>query len=265
MSLIWATRELRALNADRRMGLVSVEEADGRMREYLAAISAILSFDIHRKLRFAEGVGASLGPVFEIVSAHCIFLWGLQAEINKGKTSAQLTGYFLRWLPWLALLCTEFMGLGSITYLLTHWIGWAILVIAGGLSYAAGRVAKAILEHANKPFPDPALWLNIVATALKQGVGVNRCIEELRRVTGARLVFVEREVASALERGGSLVTHLEHAALEQRESVREQKLLSVERLPFQLLLPMGLFLLPQFLLLLVAPMILAALPAHLIL
>jgi len=262
--MIFIAQELRALAAERRLGFVSPAEDSKRMQEYFTAAGAVFADDIAEHLEYAHGSGASMVPIMHIVSAHFLFLWGLQHSVQKGNAATKVTSYLLRWLPWLALLVAEFAGLGPLSYLLRHWFGWALLAVAVVLSLLAGRVTKAILARANLPLSDPGLWRDLVAASLLCGSGINQCVAELRRVLGPRSRAIERHIIAALELGGSVAVRLQNEAEIQRETLKAQRELAVERLPIQLLLPMAAFLVPQFLMLIVAPMVVAALPSGLL-
>ena len=257
--MIWLIQSLRRLEASRLAGEVSESEHAQKLREVAFAAAAIGAEDLSEKLAFMKGVGASYSPFLQILAAHFTFLWGLQHSINKGKTAAQLTAFLLRWLPWLALLCSQALGLPALWYLIRNPIGWALLAISGVLSFLASAVAKRFVARVSRIEPDPGLWLSLAASSLRQGVGLNKCVAQLRLSAGRPIAHVERELRDAYSAGGSVAARLETAADAMREQSRAAKELEVERLPVQLLLPLGLFLLPQFLLLLVIPMILATL------
>jgi tight adherence protein B len=256
--MIWIIQSLLHLDASRRAGEVSEVDHARKLREIVFLAAAIGAEDLSAKLDFMKGVGASISPFLQILAAHFTFLWGLQRSINKGKTAAQLTAFLLRWLPWLALATSQSLGLPALRYLIGTPIGWGLLLVAAVLSFLASLVSRRFIAKVSRIAPDPGLWLSIVAGALRQGVGINRCVGVLRSAAGSPVSQVERELRQAYSAGGSVASRLETAADALREQARADKELAVEKLPIQLLLPLGLFLLPQFLLLLVVPMILAS-------
>jgi len=209
VSLILVSKQIRALAEDSRSGFVSSDEQHRRIMEITAALGSVASEHMALHLEFVRGAGLAMVPFLHVLAANFMFAWGLQRAVEKGRTAAQMTGYLLRWLPWLALLIAQFAGLGPLAFLLGHWVGWLILGLSVAMSFAAGRISRRMVARVTAQPIDPGLWLTLVATALRQGVGVNRCVAELRRVTGVRNHPAEQEIVAALETRGSMALRLE--------------------------------------------------------
>jgi len=253
--------ELEEFRADVKCGLVSPEQVNRKYRELMLWGGAHFSAYLSLRMTFTTILGISVSSLLTLLATHFAFAWSIQRKINQGKAASEVTGHLLRWLPWLALLGSQLFGLHTITFLIYQPMGWLVLALSVALTFAAGVVAKRFVRRIEQVEPDPGLWLSLMAVALREGVGINRAVAALRQVTGGPLAEVETEVLRAMADGGSVARRLESAAVLKREQALAAKEQQVERLPIKLLLPLGLFLIPQFVLLLVVPVIVSTLQA----
>ncbi|MEY2945905.1 MAG: hypothetical protein RL243_665 [Actinomycetota bacterium] len=259
------SRELEELKTDIKCGLVSPRQVNAKFREIALVTGAQFSGYLAARITFTGLLGVSLSTLLALLSAHFAFCWTIQRKVNQGKAASEITGHLLRWLPWFALVVSQILGLPTISFLIYQPIGWLVTAVAIGLTFTANFVAKRFVLRMTSVEPDPGLWLSLMAAAIREGAGVNRAIAALRQVSGGRLAEVETEVLRAMAQGGSVASRLESAAITKREQALAAKEQEVERLPIKLLLPLGLLLIPQFVLLLVVPVIATTLQgAHLI-
>ena len=259
------SRELEELRNDIRCGLVSPAMVNAKYRELMFMGGAHVTGYLSVRMAYTAAVGVGVTSLLALLSAHFAFAWTIQRKVNQGKAASEITGHLLRWLPWFALVLSQLLGLPTVTFLLYQPIGWLLTAVAIGLTFAAHLVAKRFVARMTAVEQDPGLWLSLVAAAIREGAGVNRAISTLRQVSGGPLAEVETEVIRAMAQVGSVASRLESAAITKREQALALKEQEVERLPVKLLLPLGLFLIPQFVLLLVVPVIATTLQgAHLI-
>lgn len=260
-----SSRDLEELKADIQCGLVAPAKVNAKFREIVLLLGAQGSGYLATRWHFLNFVGVGTVHFLGLLSTHFAFAWSIQRKINQGKAASEITGHLLRWLPWLAMVASQLLGLPTVSFLFYRPIGWAVTAVAVALTFAAHIVAKRFVARISLVEPDPGLWLSLVAVAIRQGAGINRAIGALREAVGGPLAEVEVEVLRAMAQGGSLASRLESAAVLKREQALAAKEQEVERLPIKLLLPLGLFLIPQFVLLLVVPVIATTLQgAHLI-
>lgn len=250
---------MQELKADIQCGLVAPSKVNAKYREIILLLGAQAAGYLSIRWSFIHLVGISSAHFLGLLSAHFAFAWSIQRKVNQGKAASEITGHLLRWLPWLAMVASQLLGLPTVSFLFYQPIGWAITAVAIALTLVAHLVAKRFVARMSAVETDPGLWLSLVAAAVREGAGVNRAIGALREVVGGPLAEVEVEVLRAMAQGGSLASRLESVAILKREQALAAKEQEVERLPVKLLLPLGLFLIPQFVLLLVVPVLLTSL------
>jgi tight adherence protein B len=259
------SREFEELRNDIRCGLISPSKVNAKYRELMFMGGANISGYLSVRLSYTAAVGVGVSSLLTLLSTHFAFAWTVQRKINQGKAASEITGHLLRWLPWMALLASQILGLPTVSFLIFQPVGWVVTALAVALTFAAHVVAKRFVARMSEVEPDPGLWLSLVAAAIREGAGINRAVGALREVVGGPLAEVEIEVVRAIAQGGSVASRLESVAVQKREQALAAKEQQVERLPVKLLLPLGLFLIPQFVLLLVVPVIATTLQgAHLI-
>ena len=210
-----------------------------------------------RQMAFARGIGLRVGPLLDHLIEQEKFLDSVSSEIRVALQGPKLTARIIYWLPWLALLGSEFLGLNTLNALLSTTLGWTILGAAVALGLAAGRSTRRILNRASLPIADIGEDYRLMAVALGSGVGLQRCFSALAALTSESLSELALFCSQALAGGLTLADQLLAHSVQLQESVVEAKRLGLEKLPIELLTPVGAFLLPQFMLLLVIPQVLA--------
>jgi tight adherence protein C len=94
--------------------------------------------------------------------------------------------------------------------------------------------------------------------AVRSGVGVCAALSEMQAVCVSLDERLSGYVSSAMATGLPLARLLELQAQTLTNQVEQKSNVLAEELPVKLLVPMALFLLPQFMLLLVVPQVIAA-------
>lgn len=227
---------------------------------------------------FATEVGMRTQPLQRVMQEHRAFADDVSHQVRKANASVRFTVMLLRWLPWLFMAVEQLLGVNVLTWLTRTIPGMIILAYVGLVSLLAGRIVSRFNANVSKQPPDPGLWHAALAQALQDGVGATRAGIALRRwgrnpATADRLhdksarvgssnqpdeiSQVEARLAAALAEGVPVAESLRQQADQLRLAVRQEKELALARLPFQLLLPTGLLLLPAFMVLIIGPMILS--------
>jgi tight adherence protein B len=213
---------------------------------------------VAQQLRFGIACGIPLAPLITWLRAEFHQAQRQERRAELALRNPVLTSRIVHWLPWVSLAGAQAMGLPAISVLVLQPAGWAVIAGALLLNVFSVRLTRRIISDASA-VPDSFAWqYRLLAMAVRSGVGIRPALAELHHVcvgVDTQLPeWVNRALASGLPLSGLL--ELQASTIENR--VEQQVNLLAEELPVKLLLPMALFLLPQFMLLLVVPQVLAA-------
>lgn len=210
--------------------------------------------------RFAELVGMPRAELMRLRLEHESFAGDLANRVTLAAATARQTSRLLTWLPWLAMAGAQLLGLGSLRFLLGGPLGFGLLAIAGAVGVLCSRLSDKQLAAAQALPEDPGLWPTAVALAFEAGVGVDHAMEALTDCEPGTEVeaSVGENVLDALAAEGGMASRLRELAGSARIGLRQQKMLQLEKLPFRLLLITGGLMLPQFMLLLLVPLVAGA-------
>lgn len=210
--------------------------------------------------RFAQMVGMPRAELMRLRVEHEAFAGDLANRVTLAAATARQTSRLLTWLPWLALAGAQVLGLGSLRFLLGGPLGFGLLAIAGAVGVLCSRLADKQVAAAQTLPEDPGLWPTAVALAFEAGVGVDQAMDALEQcgVGSENEESVRGSVLHAFATEGSIAARLREGAGAGRAVLRQQKLLQLEKLPFRLLLITGGLMLPQFMLLLMVPLLAGA-------
>lgn len=210
--------------------------------------------------RFAELVGMPRAELTQLRLEHEAFAGDLANRVMLAAATAGQTSRLLTWLPWLALAGAQLLGLGSLRFLLGGSFGLGLLAIAGAIGVISSRLATKQLAATKQLPDDPGLWPVAVAVAFQAGVGVDQAMEALGQCAAGseNEESVRGSVLDSLATERSIAARLREVAAAGRTTLRQQKLLQLEKLPFRLLLITGGLMLPQFMLLLLVPLVAGA-------
>ncbi|MFM7029878.1 MAG: type II secretion system F family protein [Micrococcales bacterium] len=205
---------------------------------------------------YCQLVGIPLAPVLEALASQLDSRLALEQAVARGKTGSLITATMLRWLPWLVLAASEWMGLRPLAFLWGSVLGKSLLVIAVLLSVAAAVVTRRMVQKASRMPADSAVWFQAVALAVRVGARADLAVDLLPG-SGAGETC-RAWVTSRLLAGTPLAAGLEQEAAAMRRAAASAKEIELAQLPFRLLAPLGSLLLPQFGLLLVIPLLVNA-------
>jgi len=211
----------------------------------------------------AERTGAPLAAVLEQLAVALRDVQSAERDVRAALTGPQLSGRLVLALPLVGVAFGLGLGFDPLGVLLGTPIG---LTCAGtGAALYAGGWAwtRRLVRRARPPSDIPGLEAELVAIALTAGLPVDaarRLVREASSACGVPVgddAEIERSAALAMRAGVPVGGLLRSAARERRRSAAGQARIRAEALAVTLLLPLGVCLLPSFLLLSVAPLLLS--------
>ena len=244
-------------------GLEHLLQVELRLKTGESATSVLNGFQwedgvLSQQLRFGIACGIPLSPLVAWVRAEFQFALAQERKAEVAFRNPQITSRIVHWLPWASLAAAQAMGLPAITALLFQPLGWIVLAAALILSVCYSRVTRRIIREARKPYPNFGWQYRLLALAVRSGVGIRSALSELAIACDALDPTLEGWVNHSLSSGLPLADLLELQAQVHANRTEQVRNLRAEELSVKLLLPLALFLLPQFMLLLVVPQVMAA-------
>jgi hypothetical protein len=212
-----------------------------------------------QQLRFGIACGIPLSPLITWLRAEFQHEQQQKRRAELALRNPVLTSRIVHWLPWASLAGAQAMGLPAISVLVLRPAGWAVIAGAIVLNAFSVRMTRRIIRAAAL-VPESFAWqYRLLAMAVRSGVGIRAAFTELQEVCFRFDEQLPGWINSALATGLPLAGLFELQATTIETRIEQQGNLLAEELPVKLLLPMALFLLPQFMLLLVVPQVLAVL------
>jgi tight adherence protein B len=210
----------------------------------------------------ATEAGSPLAPALRAYAGSLRDLARVERDARVALAAPVATSRLVIALPPLGMLFGLALGFDTLGILLTTPIGWVCLVLGGSLIAAAVRWNRALLRRARPPSSTPGLECELTAIAMAGGVSIDRA-REIVAHSLARHGIASRpsgidEVLELSRRAGVPAAELLRAeAEEQRAQARAEAEERAARLSVTLMLPLGLCVLPAFMLLGVVPLLTA--------
>jgi len=197
-----------------------------------------------------------------------------------GPTSASKLILFL---PVVALGLGVLLGFNSLEILMFRPLGWACVVISAFLIYSGAKWSKKLTDRATPLSWNPGLRAELTAMALGGGASLERAVSLVSAELGessslgadgsvaagsaettpgegdSEAADIARVLALADEAGVPAAELLRAEAERQRYEARAAGQAAAQRLGVQLLLPLGICVLPAFVLVGVVPLIVSVL------
>lgn len=218
----------------------------------------VLCESISEYLSFAFECGLPLAPVVTWLRLEFGRQAGQKRKAEKAMRAPALTAQLVNWAPWATLLMAQAFGIPAVSVLVSGVAGWAVIAGSAILGLVGSRASLAIARRAATMPHDWSLQYQLLSLASEMGLGLRLAHSQLR----SRVKEVDPNLDSwclnALSQSLPVVSLLNQKAQQLRDEYQHQLDLKVEALPLRLMYPMAAFVIPQFLLLLVAPQILAA-------
>lgn len=205
---------------------------------------------------FALKIGSPLREALNELSALENDSRAANFELQQSLALPRATKNLMLWLPILGLLLSQAFGLqpfSAFTNPLGVWVfGFAIALLAVG-----DRVAEKMISGLSNN-ADSALELLLLAVALRSGITLREAQELLP--TSSNNSQARKEILQlGCETGAPISELLIAAARENREASTSRAIEQARALSVRLLVPLGLTVLPAFLLLTVVPVLISQL------
>lgn len=215
--------------------------------------------------RLAELTGAPLGPALRELAAGFRDIGQSEREVAIALASPQATSRVVLALPLVGLLLGAVLGFDPLGVLFGGPIGWALLVIGGALLAAGWWWNRRLVKSATSRPTTPGFGLDLVAMGMLGGssaAGVRTTVGDTLRGWRLEPSGVERAgpvLDLAVRAGVPAADLLRSEATLERRRARTQAAKAAAQLEIGLMLPLGVCILPAFLALGVAPIVIAVL------
>jgi tight adherence protein B len=215
--------------------------------------------------RVASAAGAPLASTLDRFARSLRELGQNDRDARTALAGPRATARLVMVLPIVGVLFGLALGFDTIRVLFTTPIGIACVLVGVALLAIARFWNRRLLVRAARRDPLPGLGLDLVAIALSGGASMPRALETVARVESelglARVdgVTIEQTLALSIRAGVPAAGLLRSAAEQARREARSAGERAAATLGVTLMLPLGLCVLPSFMLLGVAPLVLAVL------
>lgn len=201
------------------------------------------------------------GPLVPAISRFTEVLARLdahQAQLQLTFASPKATSKLIFGLPVIGLLLAQLLGLAPISAMTTSLPGFLALCLGLILMLVAGISSRRMLRRASPAFSDPGIFLDCVVIGLQAGLPVSAAAENARVRVGEERdseAFQKLEQALVLSdsTGAELTSILLAAADGLRDELFHEQSNRLAKLAVHLMIPLGLAVLPAFVLLTVVP------------
>ena len=202
-------------------------------------------------IALAFELGAPLVPTLSQLEVQLRHEERSAQEVSQAQAVPQATRTLLLWLPPVAFLMSQIMGLASLKGLL-HPVGMVAALLAAALLGLGHKISGKMLATFDEMRPDPTHSLMVLRICLAAG-------EPLSKIE-ARLAKLDPGVATELielskQTGAKLVALIDSELKQLNQKLLSERIEAARRLSVKLLIPLSLTTLPAFLLLTLPPII----------
>ncbi|MEC5151099.1 hypothetical protein [Cryobacterium sp. GrIS_2_6] len=210
--------------------------------------------------------GAPLAACLRQLAASLRDLGRLHADLETALAGPAATARLVAVLPLVGILFGVLLGFNTVATLFLTVPGWLCLGSGTGLMLAGSRWNRRLLRRARARTPTPGLDLDLTAIAMSGGGSVDRAqalvTEALDRylpVDGDRRTAGDRVLDLAVRAGVPAAELLRSEAEQLRRDARTAGQRRAVTLGIALLVPLGVCVLPAFMLLGVVPLLVTVL------
>jgi tight adherence protein B len=211
----------------------------------------------------ALDAGAPLAPTLRDFAGSLRDLAQAQREIAVALAAPVATTRLVMALPAIGLFFGFVLGFNPIGTLVTTPAGWVCVGVGGGLMFAAARWNRQLVRSAQPHDLTPGLEYDLVAIAVAGGGALDRARHSVALAMeqySAGVRHDEAGIESVLDlsrrAGVPAAELLRSEAMERRRNARADVQQRAETLSVRLMLPLGICVLPAFMVLGVVPMLL---------
>jgi tight adherence protein B len=249
-----------------------------------AARAAVAGIPVAHAIEEARGANPAAAPAWSVLAAawfvadaagaplaRCLTMLAvaLRDEAQLRRDAAALlagpaaSARLVAALPVIAVAFGALLGFDTVGVLLGGPLGLACLVLGGALLWGGARWSRALIDRAAIAQPAAGLRLELLAVALSSGASVGRA-EDLvsaglaRHLPGLDAPGESARIVALAERAGAPVAELLRAeAARLRGEARSAGATRAATLGVRLMIPLGCCVLPAFVLLGVAPLMIS--------
>jgi tight adherence protein B len=205
----------------------------------------------------ATRLGGSVAASIESLASSFLAQAKHSREVELAFAGPKATAKLVSVLPILGLVLAQLLGMNPGKAIFTNPIGF-VSVALGGILMILGRVwAKAILLKAKPGEVDPGLFFDAIQIGLSAGLPLSQSTSEAIAALpspGEGLLERVDHLAELTRRSGASISHLvRSAAHEARDAKRFQESEAIAKLSVRLMIPLGVVVLPAFVLMTIAP------------
>jgi tight adherence protein B len=248
-----AARVAEAESADRLPAAILAATSDAATASDWACVAAAW--------RVATDAGAPLAATLARLGEVLVATDDARREVAIALAGPLATSRVVLALPVLGLLGGALLGVDTLGVLATTPPGWFCLVAGGGLLLVARRWMRRLVARAREADPTPGLGCELVAVAVSGGAPASAALDRVAEALAEAGLPADDSAAAAIafaQRAGVPVAGLLRAeARESRRNAQAAVRMRIAALGTRLLLPLGLCVLPAFVALGVAPLLLA--------
>ncbi|WP_440624355.1 type II secretion system F family protein [Clavibacter nebraskensis] len=215
-------------------------------------------------LEVADRTGAPLARSLHRLADSLVDVARVRRDAGTALAGPVATSRTVLLMPGAGLLLAAGLGFDPLRVLVTTVPGLACLVAGSSLVAIGWRWNRGLVRRAVSREPAPGLVLDLVAMAMSGGASVPRAVAVVRRAceraglrTGDDLDAVGSVVDAAARTGAPVAVLLGSEAERIRRDAATRAERAAARLAAQLMLPLGVCILPAFLAVGVVPMLLA--------
>jgi len=217
--------------------------------------------------RVAADSGAPLAATLERLGEVLLAAEDARREVAIALAGPRATSRVVLALPALALAGGALLGVDTFGVLLTTPPGWFCVAAGGALLLVARRWMRRLVARAEACDPTPGLGAELAAIAVTGGVPAASALHRASAALAEAGLPADDSAASAVafaQRAGVPVARLLRAeARDARRAAQAEARMRIAALGTRLLLPLGVCVLPAFVALGVAPLLLAMIGATL--
>lgn len=188
----------------------------------------------------------------------------LRREVRAALAGPKASARLVTVLPLIAVVFGLVLGFDTAGVLLGNPLGWACAVVGTALLWAGARWNRVLAARAAPPTASPGLELDLLAIAMSSGASVEGAVAVTRRAVDAHVPGatstghdIAATVRIATQAGAPVADLLRAEAHRHRRAARAEGAVRAAALSVRLMIPLGVCILPAFVLLGVAPLMLS--------
>ena len=265
-------RQFRMRRLPRQLTPEEVPARVARAARTGGEIAAELGRDGHRAWRalgaawqLAEDSGAPLSTALRDLAAGFRDLGQSERDVEVELAGPIATARMVMALPLVGLVLSAALGFDTIGVLTRDPIGWVLSGVGVSLAAAGWSWNRRLIARASRRPETPGLALDLVAMGMQGGTGAEQVIDGVERrlrqfrLDASGLQRAKPILALASDAGVPASGLLRAEAALERRRARTAAAQDAARLGVQLMLPLGVCILPAFLAVGVAPLMVAVL------